>query len=68
MQDDTDTARATDSVYDRIERARGALTGPQIAIAVALVAALGFTLLFVQDPMLHDSLHNFRHSAGITCH
>ncbi|EMA19611.1 MULTISPECIES: CbtB domain-containing protein [Haloarcula] len=68
MQDDTDTTRATDSVYDRIERARASLTGPQIAIAVALVAALGFTLLFVQDPMLHDSLHNFRHSAGITCH
>ncbi len=39
-----------------------------MAIAVALVAALGFTLLFVQDPLLHDSLHNFRHSAGITCH
>jgi hypothetical protein len=68
MQDDTDTTRTTDGVYDRIERARASLTGPQIAIAVALVAALGFTLLFVQDPMLHDSLHNFRHSAGITCH
>ncbi|MDQ2070945.1 CbtB domain-containing protein [Haloarcula sp. NS06] len=68
MQDDTDTKHATDSVYDRIERAKASLTGPQIAIAVALVAALGFTLLFVQDPMLHDSLHNFRHSAGITCH
>ncbi|EMA12255.1 cobalt transporter subunit CbtB [Haloarcula quadrata] len=68
MQDDTDTKHAADSVYDRIERARASLTGPQIAIAVALVAALGFTLLFVQDPMLHDSLHNFRHSAGITCH
>ncbi|WP_336337462.1 CbtB domain-containing protein [Haloarcula brevis] len=68
MQDDTDTARATDSVHDRLDRARAGLTGPQIAIGVTLVAALGFTLLFVQDPMLHDSLHNFRHSAGITCH
>jgi len=57
-----------DSVYDRLERARTALSGTQIAIGLALVAALGFTLLFVQDPMLHDSLHNFRHSAGITCH
>ncbi|NLV14287.1 CbtB domain-containing protein [Haloarcula argentinensis] len=68
MKKDTDTKHAADSVHDRIERARASLTGPQIAIAVALVAALGFTLLFVQDPMLHDSLHNFRHSAGITCH
>lgn len=70
MQEDTDTARGpvADSVYGRLERAKASLTGPQIAIAVALVAALGFTLLFVQDPMLHDSLHNFRHSAGITCH
>ncbi|MFY4814075.1 CbtB domain-containing protein [Haloarcula sp. AONF1] len=68
MKKDTDTKHVADSVHDRIERARASLTGPQIAIAVALVAALGFTLLFVQDPMLHDSLHNFRHSAGITCH
>ncbi|MBX0324244.1 CbtB-domain containing protein [Halomicroarcula sp. F13] len=57
-----------DSVSNRIERARASLTGTQVAVALALVAALGFTLLFVQDPMLHDSLHNFRHSAGITCH
>jgi len=67
MQDEP-AQETDDSVYDRLDRARTALSGTQMAIGLALVAALGFTLLFVQDPMLHDSLHNFRHSAGITCH
>lgn len=62
MSDDTDT------VIDRVDTATSSLSGTQLAIAVALVAALGYTLLFVQDPLVHDSLHNFRHSAGITCH
>nr|WP_245180911.1 CbtB domain-containing protein [Halomicroarcula amylolytica] len=44
------------------------LTSTQLAVGFALVAALGFALLFVQEPMLHDSMHNFRHAAGITCH
>ena len=38
------------------------------ALGIALVAALSFTLLFVQEPMVHDALHNFRHGGGITCH
>lgn len=37
-------------------------------LALVLVAVLGATLLFAQTPMLHDSMHNFRHAAGITCH
>jgi len=44
------------------------LTPTRVAVGLALVAALGFALLFVQQPMLHDSMHNFRHAAGITCH
>lgn len=62
MQTDTDTVRG------RIDVATSTLSGRQLALALAFVAALGFTLLFVQDPMVHDSLHNFRHGAGITCH
>lgn len=57
-----------DSFHGRIESARLELTPAQVALGVALVAALGFALLFVQEPMMHDSLHNFRHAAGITCH
>jgi cobalt transporter subunit CbtB len=57
-----------DSVRERFDRARTTLGPVQVAIGVGLVAALGFTLLFVQDPMVHDAMHNFRHGAGITCH
>ena len=67
MQDEP-AQETDDSVYDRLDRARTALSGTQMAIGLALVAALGFTLLFVQDPMMHDALHNFRHAAGVTCH
>jgi hypothetical protein len=59
---------ATNTVHGRIERARAELTPVQTAAVLLLVAALGVSLLFVQDPLVHDSLHNFRHAAGITCH
>jgi len=58
----------TDTVRRRVDIATSALSGTQMALGLALLAALGFTLLFVQDPMVHDSLHNFRHGAGVTCH
>lgn len=58
----------TDTVRSRIVRARTDVT-PTMAVATLVVAAaLGFTLLFLQDPMAHDAMHNFRHAAGITCH
>jgi cobalt transporter subunit CbtB len=57
-----------DSVHDRLTDARIALTPAQVAVAITLLAALGFVLLFAQAPMLHDSMHNFRHAAGIVCH
>ncbi|AQL43967.1 cobalamin cluster protein [Halorientalis sp. IM1011] len=56
------------TVHGRIESARPALTTPRVALGLALLAILGFTLLFVQEPLVHDSLHNARHAAGITCH
>lgn len=59
---------AEDTVHARIERARIELTPARVAVGVALVAALGFALLFVQEPTVHDSLHNFRHAVGVTCH
>ena len=61
-------ATANNTVHGRIEQARMELTPARVAVGLALVAALGFTLLFVQEPMMHDSMHNFRHAAGITCH
>lgn len=61
-------ATANDTVHGRIERARPQVTAPRVALGLALLATIGFTLLFVQEPMVHDSLHNARHAAGITCH
>jgi len=62
MQTETDTVRG------RFDHARTTCSPTQMALGLAFVAALGFTLLFVQDPMMHDALHNFRHAAGVTCH
>jgi cobalt transporter subunit CbtB len=59
---------ATDTVDGRSERARTELTPGQAATGLLLVAALGFALLFLQEPLAHDAMHNFRHAAGITCH
>ncbi|MDY6818485.1 MAG: CbtB domain-containing protein [Halobacteriales archaeon] len=61
-------AAVNDTVHGRIEQARMELTPMQMVLGLALVIALGFGLLFVQEPMMHDSMHNFRHAAGITCH
>ena len=61
-------ATANNTVHGRIEQARMELTPARVAVGLALVVALGFALLFVQEPMMHDSMHNFRHAAGITCH
>jgi hypothetical protein len=61
-------ATANDTVHGRIEHARIELTPTQVVLGLALAAALGFMLLFMQEPLVHDSLHNFRHAAGITCH
>lgn len=61
-------AATHDTVHERIERARIDLTPARVGVALALIAAIGFTLLFLQEPLVHDSLHNFRHSIGVTCH
>lgn len=61
-------ATANDTVRSRLEQARTELTPAQIAVGVALAAALGYALLFLQEPAAHDSLHNVRHAAGVTCH
>jgi cobalt transporter subunit CbtB len=59
---------AANSVSARVEQARYELSARDVVLGLALVAGISFALLVMQDPMVHDSLHNFRHSAGITCH
>lgn len=57
-----------ETVATRVELARNELTTSQILAGLAFGTAIAFTLLFVQEPIVHDSMHNFRHAAGITCH
>ena len=59
---------ANETVSDRLDLARSELTPTQIAAVLAFGAAIAFTLVFLQEPLVHDSMHNFRHAAGITCH
>lgn len=40
----------------------------KLAVIVAVILAIGCTLLFVQEPMVHDSFHDFRHAVGVPCH
>lgn len=58
----------TATVRNRIGRAKTDVTPTMAAAVLLMAAALGFTLLFLQDPMAHDAMHGFRHAAGITCH
>jgi len=57
-----------DTVADRIDTARAQIA-PTTALAIlGFGAAITFTLLLVQEPLAHESLHNFRHAAGVVCH
>lgn len=44
------------------------MTPRQLLAGLAIAAALGFALLFLQEPLAHDATHTFRHGTGITCH
>lgn len=59
---------ADDTVHDRIEGVRAELSPGRLAVGLAVAAALGFTLLALQEPLAHDATHTFRHGAGIACH
>ena len=58
----------TETVHDRLMIARETMTPGQMAAVLAFVASIAFALVFVQEPLVHDAMHNFRHAAGITCH
>ena len=57
-----------ETVHDRIGTARDDLTTAQLLTVFAFVAAVTFAMLFVQEPLVHDSMHNFRHAVGVVCH
>jgi len=57
-----------DTVADRVRIARATLAPPQFVAVAAFAAAIVFTLVVLQEPLVHDSLHDFRHATGIVCH
>ena len=56
-----------DTVSDRFLYAQQTLTPTQTIIAMLVALAITFVMVFMQEPMVHDSLHHFRHGVGITC-
>ncbi|ELZ11696.1 hypothetical protein C479_06562 [Halovivax asiaticus JCM 14624] len=62
------TVAESDTVRNRVRIAQETMTPGQLAALLAFGAAIAFALVFVQEPLVHDSLHDFRHAAGITCH
>ena len=40
----------------------------RLAVGLGLLALLAATLVAVQEPAVHEALHDFRHVAGVTCH
>ena len=57
-----------DTVRDRIETVRSIISPLEAATLLTFATAITFSLLVLQEPLAHDSLHNFRHAAGIVCH
>lgn len=57
-----------ETIGSRFAIAQSNLSSIQIAVVLAFSAAIVFTLMFLQEPLVHESVHNFRHAAGITCH
>lgn len=58
----------TEAVHDRIEFAIESLTPTQVVLGLGLITLVAVLILFAQEPLVHDATHNFRHTAGVTCH
>ena len=61
-------AAIDDTVADRVRIVRTTLLPSQFVAVAAFVTAIVFTLVVIQEPLVHDSLHDFRHATGIVCH
>lgn len=57
---------STGTVRARVDELR--VSPVVLAAAIGLAGLLLAAALFAQEPAVHDSLHNFRHVSGITCH
>lgn len=59
---------ATDTVHGRLDQLRTDHSPTQLATGLAALAAITFALVLLQAPGAHESLHEFRHAAGVVCH
>lgn len=59
---------ANDTVSNRIDTLAATLSPVQVGTALAGVTLAVFLLLFAQEPLVHDAMHNGRHLAGVVCH
>jgi hypothetical protein len=59
---------ATDTVHGRLDQLRTDHSPTQFATGLAVLAAIAFALVVLQAPGAHESLHDFRHAAGVVCH
>ena len=57
-----------ETVQGRVEGVLIELTPAQLALGLGLTLLLVVGLVFAQDPLVHEALHDFRHTGGITCH
>jgi cobalt transporter subunit CbtB len=57
-----------ETVRGRVKGVLIELTPAQLALGLGLAALLAIGLVFAQDPVVHEALHDFRHTGGITCH
>jgi len=56
------------TTYQRLEQLNNTISVKYKILMIISILTITILLLFVQDPMVHNALHNFRHGAGITCH
>lgn len=57
-----------ETVRSRVETASVELTVIHVAIGLGLIALLWGSLVVLQEPTVHNAVHDFRHATGITCH
>lgn len=59
---------SNNTVKGRVETARTTLTPTQIGFGLLTIVLASFLLIFLQEPLVHDAMHNGRHMAGVVCH
>ena len=57
-----------DTVSDRIAAARTTVSPTRLGLGLLVVTLALFLLVFAQEPLVHEAMHDGRHVAGVVCH